>query len=232
MNEGKATQAYLDAHFLRHEAMAETTGIAPERLRELVDAGLVPAPSYVVSDSELVSAAFGPLPCSGLIAGEYMHQDMQGWIAAALDASAAYDKTGARAALQQSFTADMRIALADLHREGVSAPDCFKADGTPDDDALDACIASHWKAHMEGIFGVCVRSPGNIAAIANKETSQVLLGRLTDSGTRRQYSISEAAALHGLIARYAEACAPFSPVEYPRTSRKRYVEDLPKQLAG
>ena len=114
----------------------------------------------------------------------------------------------------------------DLTYEAILAPvDDFAG-------ALDAFIASHWKAHMEGIFGVCVRSPGNIAAIANKETSQVLLGRLTDSGTRRQYSASEAAVLHGLIARYAEACAPFSPVEYPRTSRKRYVEDLPKQLAG
>ena len=231
MSDSAATQAYLDAHFLRLDAMADAAGIAPERLRVLVDAGLVPAPSYVVRDAELVSAAFGPLPCDGLVAGEYMHREMQGWIAAALDSIGEHGESGAKSALQQSFAAGMRAALLDLHREGISAPGCFSANGTPDHDAFDACIASHWDAHLEGIFGICVRQPGSIPAIADKETSQALLGQLTDSGARQQYSASETAVLRGLIARYAEACAPFAPVEYPRTSRKRYIEDLPKQLA-
>ncbi|QIL20572.1 DUF6058 family natural product biosynthesis protein [Thermomonas sp. HDW16] len=232
MSEGTANQAYLDAHFLRLHAMAETAGISPARLRELVGAGMVPAPSYVATDSKLISAAFGALPCSGLIAGDYMHRDMHSWIALALDAVAEHGESEAKAALQQAFSTDMRTALVDLHRESISAPDCFHADGTPDDAALDTCIGSHWDAHLEGIFGICVRRPGDIATIANKETAQAMLGKLTDSGTRQQYSASEALVLHGLITRYAEACAPFSPVEYPRTSRKRYVEDLPKQLAG
>lgn len=232
MSDNRATQAYLDAHFLRAGDMAEATGIAPERLRELVDAGLVPAPSYVVSDSELVSAAFGPLPCTGLAAGAYMHREMQGWIDAALEALREHGDNGASAALRESFTTSMHAALLVLHREEIQPLEVFDAGSTAGDAALDALIASHWQAHLKGIFGVCVRHPGDIATIASKETAQALLGRLTDSGTRQGYSAGETAALRGLIARYAEACSPFAPPEYPRSSRKRYVEDLPKQLAG
>lgn len=230
MSESAATQTYLDTHFLPVAVMADAAGITPEHLRTLVGAGFVPAPSYVVRDSELVSVAFGPLPCTGLVAGDYMHRQMQGWIEAALQAVREYGESAAATALRQTFAASMRTALLALHREGVSAPGSFDENGNPDESALDTLIASHWEAHLEGIFGVCVRTPGSIAAIANKETSQALLGQLTDSGARQHYSASETAVLHGLISRYAEACAPFAPVEYPRTSRKRYVEDLPKQL--
>ena len=226
------TQAYLDAHFLRIEEMAAAAGIAPRRLRELVDAGLVPAPSYVARGPELVSAAFGSLACAGLAAGEYMHRGMQAWIAAAFEAIREHGDAGANAALRRAFATELGAALSALRRQGLSAPDGLDANGQADDAALDAWIDSLWQAHMQGIFGVCVRNPGDIAAIANKETAQALLGRLTDNGDRQVYSAEEAARLRALIARYAEACAPFTPLEYPRSSRKRYVEDLPKRLAG
>ena len=231
MNEPIASQAYLDAHFLRLEAMAAATGLTTRRLRELIEARLIPAPSYVVNDAELVSVAFGSFECGGLIAGEYMHADMQAWITAALEAIDEHGEAGAGEALRQAFASDMHAALFALHRGGVSMPEAFDAYGHMDEAALDACIASHWDAHLEGIFGICVRTPGDIAAIASKETAQALLGQLTDNGARQHYSTEEAATLHRLIARYAAVCAPFAPLEYPRSSRKRYVEDLPARLA-
>ena len=232
MSESDATRVYLHTHFLRIEDMAHVGGTTPARLRELIDACLVPAPSYMVRDAELVSAAFGPLPCAGLVAGDYMHREMSGSIRAALDALREHGEDGAAAALRESFATGMRTALLALQRDGVQAPGCFDADGGTDDKALAALIDSQWKAHLQGIFGVCVRHPGNLAAIAEKETSQALLGQLTDSGARREYSAGEAVVLRSLIARYAQACSSFAPPEYPRSSRKRYLEDLPKQLPG
>ena len=59
-----------------------------------------------------------------------------------------------------------------------------------------------------------------------KEIMQALLCARTDTGSRAEFSPGEVVVLRGLADRYAEACSDFTPVEYPLSSRKRYLEDI------
>lgn len=68
------------------------------------------------------------------------------------------------------------------------------------------------------------------AAIARKEILQEKLMALSDNGTRERFDASERRQLLRLIGAYARASMPFSPVEYPRSRRKRLVDDLRARL--
>jgi hypothetical protein len=230
--DSAANRAYLATHFLAPAALAERAGIDRARLQALVDGGLVPQPSYTVIGDRLVSAAFGELACPGLEPGAYFHRGMHVWVDAALRADASLaTSVAAQAALRDDFTHAATDALMRLADDGLCAPDCFDARDRVDPDAVRQRIKSHWQTHLAGIFGVCVRQPDAIAQIVLKETLQSLLAQATDNGARTDYAPDEAVRLRGLSARYADACAPFAPVEYPRSSRRRFVEDLATRLA-
>ena len=75
-------------------------------------------------------------------------------------------------------------------------------------------------------------NPISEAHIAYKEVLQEKLTQLSDNGKKTSYPVWELAALLELINAYAAAAMPFSPVEYPLSSRKRLVEDLQARLTA
>ena len=69
------------------------------------------------------------------------------------------------------------------------------------------------------------------SAYVYKEILQEKLSAITNNGSRVNYQNEDLAALKKLIDDYANSTMPFSPLEYPRSSRKRLVEDLRKTLS-
>ena len=61
---------------------------------------------------------------------------------------------------------------------------------------------------------------------------QEKLAVLSDNGKKLLFSAAEARDLLQLIDAYAQSAMPFSPVEYPISSRKRLVEDLRARIAS
>lgn len=230
MNE---TDAYLRRHYWTAERLADACGMETAQLDALLDHGLVPAPSYVVrADGSLQSAAFGDFPEAGATPGRYFHPGTVAWVERAREVLADHDADAARAELEQRFRHNFAAALADLDRALARLPDSFDDQGAPRAAGLEAHTADAWDAFREGIFGLCVADPTTERAIAIKEILQETLG------ARRQALAEDPAApgghadLPALIARYAEAAMPFSPLEYPRSSRRRLVEDFGAELAG
>lgn len=230
MNE---TDAYLHRHYWTAERLAGACGLEPGQLDALLDDGLVPAPSYTVAaDGGLWSAAFGEFPEAGATPGRYFHPGTVAWVARAREAAAQGDTDTARAALEQRFRHNFAVALADLDRGLARLPDSFDEQGAPLAAGLNARTADAWDAFRQGIFGLCVADPGSEHAIATKEILQETLGARRQALAEAGASPESRADLPGLIARYAAAAMPFSPLEYPRSSRKRLVEDFGADLAG
>ncbi|MEE7548688.1 hypothetical protein HF319_18160, partial [Xanthomonas sp. Kuri4-1] len=87
-----------------------------------------------------------------------------------------------------------------------------------------------WRHLLRGTFGVCVARPDSEAAIAEKEVLQEAVIALSDDGRRTRYTPAERDVLRALVARYADACLPFSPLEYASSSRRRLVDQLGARL--
>jgi|SRR5450830_121015 len=223
---------YLSQHYLDETQLSRVADITLDELNLLIEAQLVPAPAYVVSEHGSVrSFVFGEMATPGATPGRYFPPAQVNWISVAREAMAdGVSLHEAQTKLQAQFTQRYAAALARLDLTTWRLHDSFDGHGVPIAEGLLARTNSAWAHFLNGTFSLCVANPVSEAQIAYKEVLQEKLSQQSENGSKTVFSIDETADLHGLINAYAAAAMPFSPVEYPFSSRKRLVEDLRAKL--
>jgi uncharacterized protein DUF6058 len=221
-----ALNVYLAQYFFDRTQLAEACGISASVLHELIDLRLVPAPSYVVRDSVVRSTVFGELSAPGAKSGEYFHRATTIWVARALDTLTHGSRRDAPERVATLFRSNLETALANLNCSLWRIADCFDDQCTPIAAGLRARCDSMWSHFIDGTYGVCVAHPISEYTIARKELLQEKLVALTANGARRDFPPDEAREVAYTIESYAAACMPFSPVDYPLSSRKRLVDSF------
>jgi hypothetical protein len=223
---------YLYQFFLNSEQLATTCGLSPERLSQLVADELIPAPSYIVSESSVISSfVFGRMEAKGAIDGQYFHPTTSVWVNKAIYAISEFGQAGAQIELKRQFTKNLKMALSELDKSIWRLRDSFTDDGAVIEEGLQARIDSIWEHFLKGTFGLCVAKPDSERAIARKEILQEKLTELTENGKREHFSKTEVPYFLALIDDFAKATMPFSPIEYSKSSRKRLVENLRARIA-
>jgi hypothetical protein len=212
---------YLSRHFLAKPNFAAACGLTVEALDALIEAELAPRASYRVREATVTSFVFGTMDAPDAIDGEYFHPDMAVWVR----------RVATQRLLAQSFREHFLAALAHFNRTLWRLPDCFHDNGALIEAGYEARFQSAWNHFMQGTFGLCVAHPISEHAIAHKEILQEKLTALTDNGARAHFSTAaERAEIERTLDAYAEVAMPFSPIEYPFSSRKRLVDDLRRAL--
>lgn len=218
---------YLSKHYLNETQLATASAIRVDEFNALTLDRLVPAPSYVVTDTGTVcSFVFGEMAAPGSTPGRYFHPSQPVWIAQAHHAIANGAAHDAEARLKEQFAVKFATALATLNLTTWRLRDSFGDDGAPIADGLRTRTDSAWKYFLNGTFGLCVANPISEAHIAYKEVLQEKLAQQSEGGVKTVFSPQQVLAMHELIDAYAAAAMPFSPIEYGLSSRKRLVEDL------
>ena len=211
---------YLAQYFLDSEHLAQRCGIKREELARLVEIAVIPAASYTVTDASLVTSfAMGQMEAPGATTGEYFHPSTTLWVRKALRFMKLYGWQDAHGRLRADFHRNLHAALAAINATRWRLTDCFTGDGSPIAEALRSRLDKFWLHFLRGTFGLCVAMPDSEAAIAHKETTQERLVALTENGTKADYTPAEAAQVLQLAEVYERATMPFSPVDYPISSR-------------
>lgn len=215
---------YLARNYLSAERFAAACEITTDELNEMIRGQLIPAPSYIVTETSTVrSHVFGEMAAPGSTPGHYFHPANVVWVNIARQViahQASYDT------LKEKFVGNFQAALANLNIMTWRLKDSFHDDGTPVDDGLRVRTESAWEQFLHGTFGLCVANPISEAAIARKEVLQEMLMQLSENGSKTAFSQLDTKMVLELIEAYADASMPFSPVEYHLSSRKRLVDDL------
>ncbi|MBI2379706.1 MAG: hypothetical protein HYV16_02985 [Gammaproteobacteria bacterium] len=222
---------YLGDNFLTLEQISAESGCPVERLREYINAELIPRPSYVVeSDGRFSSQVFGETRVALSTAAWYFPQATLGWIRRAEHALEAHGPESAKAALKAEFRTEFFAALEQAAPEFRIGSPLYTANGASvNRECAQQRFEVVWEHFLAGTFGVCVREPDSVPRIVAKELTQDRLTAMTENGGKQDYGPEERAGVLGLIRQYLELSMPFSPVEYPRSSKKRLADDvLPK----
>lgn len=220
------TQAYLQDYFCDETSLARLSNIDVDRLRMLVAEGMVPDAAYVVANGRIASHVFGHWDAPGAPSGRWFSRANAAWIQRAIAVIAEQGQDAAKVALKVRFECNYREALRASHTKEGPLPGLSQGDGGFDDAGFDAQFDAVWAHFLAGTFSLCVRDAVDESRIATKEALQLRLSAATDGGTRTRYSDAETRNVRSLIARYIEASMPFSPIEYPLSSRRRLVEDV------
>jgi hypothetical protein len=219
---------YLKSNYLSTEQFACACGISIAELNELIQLQLIPEPSYTVTENSTVkSHAFGEMSAPGSTPGCYFHPGNRTWVEIARRAEFKHDPE----ALKDRFARNFSAALLELDKTTWRLTDSFDDNGEIIYDGLQSRIEKTWRQFLLGTFGLCVAKPTSEKQIARKEILQEKLTSLTENGSRHANLSIDQNALLELIDQYAASSMPFSPIEYPHSSRKRLVDDLKEKIA-
>ncbi|MTW13212.1 hypothetical protein GM658_21635 [Pseudoduganella eburnea] len=223
--------AYLSKHFLKSGEMAASCQLSEEAFRNLVYDRLIPGPSYVVTEtSRLKSYVFGDMPAGYAQDGEYFHPATAAWVKRAQAVIAEVGRERAYEVLKQQFELNFQAALAAANESTWRMADSFADDGAVMEEGMRRRLDSVWTHFLQGTFGLCVANPVSEQDIARKEVLQEKLTALSANGARTDFAPDEVPAMLELIEAFAQSAMPFSPVEFPMSSRKRLVDDLSARL--
>lgn len=193
---------------------------------------MIPAPSYVVSNGDTVnSAAMGRMTAPDSRNGEYFHRHNAIWVNKATQAIKAVGANQASTYLKKIFDENCMQALKEKNRSLWHLADCFTEQGEIIDSGMNNRLAFFRANFLNGTFGLCVAQPDSESAIVHKEIVQEKLTALTENGAKEWASADDAHTMLDLIDLYDKAAMPFSALDYPRSSRKRLVDDLRTRLA-
>ena len=214
---------YLHTNYLNAEQFASACDISVGELSELVGLQLIPEPSYVVTEQATVkSYVFGEMDAPGSTPGSYFHPGNRTWVELARRAELRNDAEAIKGLFETEFT----DALVELNTTTWRLSDSFSKNGEIIEAGLRSRLDTAWEHFLKGTFGLCVANPSSAREIARKEILQEKLASLTANGSKYVFASSELDKVLALIDDYAASSMPFSPIEYPHSSRKRLVEDL------
>ena len=223
---------YLSRYFITQAELAARCDLSGDELARLIERKLVTSPSYTVSRSMITSRVFGSLRSDGAREGSYFHPASVAWVKRAVAVVGHVGEREALDTLRVGFAHNFSAALRELNSTVWGLPDCVGKDGEVLAAGMLARVESAWSHHLHGTFGLCVANPASEAAIARKEIVQEKLSSLSEKGAKMSFSRAEAPLLLELIDEYAGLAMPFSPVDFPLSSRRRLVTDLrPRVLA-
>ncbi len=225
--------AYLQNYYQTGDQLAAVCSISTDELAKLVREKLVPHASYtIVQGDKLISQAFGEFHVHDSTPGQYYHPGNAVWIELALEAKEKFGPEQAHRELKKRFKSNFTAALEELDKTTYRLSDSFTDTGQELSSGLNLRTESAWDNFLKGIFSLCVADPSSEKSIARKEILQEALTELTDSRSNTDFSAESRCRILALIDQYAQTAMPFSPPEYPGSSRKRLVEDLRLKLGA
>jgi Family of unknown function (DUF6058) len=227
-----ALDTYFSQYFFNLNQFSSACHIQPERLLQLIHLGLIPEPSYVVRNFIVSSFVMGVMPAPEAASGDFFHRLSTGWVQRALSAVEIFGEANAARELRRQFRVNATEALAQKNASFFRLTDAFDNENKTIEAGLNRRLDSLWEHFLKGTFGLCVAEPISEAAIVHKEIVQEKLTALTNNGARTDFSGTEKIQVMNLIESYAAAAMPFSPIDYPKSSRKRLVDDLRVKLSA
>lgn len=127
-----ALDLYLKKHYLNKAQFAVACLCKETDIEALIQAQLLAAPSYVVTDNaKILSAVFGEMDAVNTSAGAYFHPANVIWHTQVLQLIDQHGRDAAPAILKENFIRDFIAALTEMHHSTWRLDDCFTADDQP-----------------------------------------------------------------------------------------------------
>jgi hypothetical protein len=229
-----STLNYLAHNYLDLAQLAQLSNVSKADILAMIDAQLIPGASYWIDDQGMIfSAAFGELTRCDLTNNTYFHSSTVVWITQATTLKNRVGMTLAPAEFNKQFAAEFEHCYRQLQNEVIATLTnshiTFLAEvrnKLHSPELLSKCT----RYFMQGIFGLCVAAPYTMRVIAKKEVLQQLLTIASSNMDQISQQIDSIPVWRAFIQEYAQLSMPFSPDEYPRSSRKRLCEDFSEQL--
>lgn len=222
---------YLHNHFVTLSQVAEESHVSPERVLTLVEHRCIPRHAYEWTEKVCIrNGVFGEHVLQEEATLFYPRASVL-LVLRAEDFARTQGLHEVASAMKTWMKEHFQKRFQSLAEARVAFPHCFLKNQL-DPQAFARQFEEVYRDWIDGVHGICVTDAASPATVATKEVLQTYLSLQTANGTRTEFTSEERERLTAAVEQYAQVLMPFSPHEYPRTSRKKWVDDLTTQLGG
>ena len=223
MTDTFAILDYVRRHCLTPPALAQAAGLTEDRLRALIAARCLPAPTYVLDSSLAVRSA---------IRSETLAPQPEEWFGAAVlpwarrAAESTLPLPALADRLRQDFAADFRQALLASDGRTYGWTELFDTAGDIDEAAFTKALDEIWdESWLGAVYGICLRRfDGHHLVTKLVERSRIRA--LTDEGAKPALSPAEAEQVTAAMARLDAVLTPFAPHERPHGTPGLWIDRI------
>ena len=222
---------YMDKYFVEKTKLANTLNISTSQLLSFTELGVLPNYSYHIKNSNLVdTVVFGKLNIEQGIPGKYYAKSVQQWFNKAQKVVAHYPGNQVREQLQHQFEFEYSQQIKTLPQLIQLFPEIFDDHGTVLDTQLKMQAEETWNDHLNGSYGLCVVKSDSVSAIIEKQIAVRRLASATENGHKQKFNREQQTEFLQAAAEFDKIAMPFSPADYPLSSRKRLLDDIKAKL--
>ena len=223
--------AYINRYFISEEKLQELLGLTHELFLKYQKLGAIPKCSYHILNNHQVSTdIFGEREITGGVPGKYYPKAVVDWVNRAKSVLEMLPEEEIENRLKENFYSDYISVFKQLKDLKMLYPHFFNSEDELLIEPLEKQAESTWKEHLKGTYGICVVNPIDVSAIIQKQVAVTRLIQITDNGQKAEFSKEEKEAFIDASKTYDKAAMPFSPVDYPTSSRKRLLDDVKLRL--
>lgn len=206
--------SYISEHYIGIDELSKLSGASRERIEELVATRCIPPHSYELNLQATVTSAFGRYQLNDEPVRFY-HRSLADWIHVAETLASKHPLAEVSRLVQEKFAADIKTVLGDRP--------------WPWERQIDHA----WDFLMDGSFSLCVKEL-SVEHMMTKELARATIRSIVKPDPDHQLSPNERNMLVETLQDYDSVTLPFSPHEYPESSRALEAEAAAKkyQLNG
>ena len=224
---------YMDKHFVEENKLADTLKISTSKLLKYTELGVIPSYSYhIISENLVETVVFGKLQIEQGITGKYYSKSVQHWFNKAQKVVDHYPSDQIRKQLQNRFQLEYTQQIKQLPKLTQLFPELFDDHGTLIEAQLKNKAEQTWNDHLNGSYGLCVVNPNSVSAIIEKQIAVRRLASVTDNGNKQKFNSAQLAEFLVAAEEFDRVAMPFSPADYPLSSRKRLLDEIKTKLVS
>ncbi len=223
--------SYMNEFFIEENRLALTFKISRSQLLRYIETGAIPNYSYHIINCNLVeTTVFGKLKIDQGIPGKYYSKSVQHWFTKALKVIELYPTDQIGEQLQNEFQLEYSQHIKQLLQFKQLFPELFDDKGIFIESLLKKKAAQTCSEHLSGAYGVCVVNPNSVSAIIEKQIAVRRLTSVTENGNKQKFSDQQQTEFLRAAERFDQVAMPFSPADYPHSSRRRLLDDIRARL--
>lgn len=221
------TFTYLTNYFCQIDELAELSKTKANIIKHYIKIGCIPDYSYRIKiPLELSSALFGELIHNP---DQYYYFYAKGNVNWIHRANKLVEEYGVEECTNQLIN-EMRIKFRQLFIENKTYlygfDYLFDNEQSINEVAYERefqDILLYWR---NGTYGLCTQNMINEESLFHKKLTQKWLKKITQDGSKKIYSAYEVEELKMALMKYESCLMPFSPLDYPLSSRKFLIDDI------
>jgi hypothetical protein len=212
---------YIAENYIELEEISRTVRLPVDKLHQLIEAKLIPEPSYIINSEITISSSLNDSHKTTIVRKYFPNNILE-----LIKENA--EKTNADE-FKTKFKENLLSYLKNHNHKTFAYGNVFDENQKIDSNKAEEALEEEWDYYCKGVYGICTIN-NNENAIIEKE---IAVKRILDFIEKKSslVTLEEKVKLEELNAEFNNTASSFAPYQRESSSRGKYLDKLLKEFS-